>query len=320
MMSHPPNPNKTDRIWSPRAYSVLSISAAIMTIALKFGAYRLTNSVGLLSDAIESCVNLIAAVVAFWALTIAKRPPDAKHAFGYSKTEYFSSALEAILIIIAAVGIAVTAGDRLIHPQPLEQNSLGLGISTIATMINGSVGFILLRAGKRLRSITLRTDAHHLFTDVWTSVGVLLGVLLVQLTGWLVLDSIIAILVAVNIMWIGFRLLRETGSELLDEALPAIDRAEIDRILNNYKTHGIQFHALRTRIAGSRRFVSFHVLVPATWTVKRGHDLCDAIELAIGEALPLTHIITHLEPLEDPLSLDDRDLDRIIKTHKLNDK
>ena len=320
MMSHPPNQNKTDRNWSPRAYSVLSIGAAIVTIALKFGAYRLTNSVGLLSDAIESCVNLIAAVVAFWALTIASRPPDAKHAFGYSKAEYFSSALEAVLIIIAAAGIALTAGERLFHPQPLEQIGLGLGISTIATVINGGVGFVLLRAGKRLRSITLRTDAHHLFTDVWTSVGVVLGILLVHLTGWLILDSVIALLVAANIVRIGIRLLRETGSELMDAALPAIDRAEIDRILGNYETHGIQFHALRTRIAGSRRFVSFHVLVPATWTVKRGHDLCDAIELAIGEALPLTHIITHLEPLEDPLSLDDRDLDRIITTRRLDDK
>ena len=310
-MANSPDRNKIQNRWSARAYTLLLIGAAIVTISLKFGAYRLTNSVGLLSDALESCVNLVAAVAAFWALTVANKPPDAEHEFGYSKAEYFSSALEAVLIIIAAVGIAVTAWERLFHPQPLDQIGLGLAISTIAAVVNGVVGFILLRAGKRLRSITLRTDAHHLLTDVWTSVGVVLGVLLVQLTGWLVLDPLIALMVAANIVWIGVRLLRETGSELLDAALPTEDRVEIDRVLSGYETQGIKFHALRTRVAGSRRFVSLHVLVPGAWTVKRGHDLCEAIELAICAALPVTHVITHLEPLEDPISWDDRDLDRI---------
>ena len=183
-----------------RSYAVLSIGTAVVTIALKFGAYRLTNSVGLLSDAIESLVNLVAAVVAFWALTVAAKPPDAEHAFGHSKAEYFSSALEGTLIIIAAASIAVAAWERLLHPQPLEQIGLGLGISIIATVLNGMVGFILLRAGRRLRSITLRADAHHLFTDVWTSVGIVLGIGLVKLTGWLALDSIVALIVSANIV------------------------------------------------------------------------------------------------------------------------
>ena len=300
----------TTRNRSARSYAVLSIGAAVVTIALKFGAYRLTNSVGLLSDAIESLVNLVAAVVAFWALTVAAKPPDAGHAFGHSKAEYFSSALEGTLIIIAAASIAVAAGERLFHPQPLEQIGLGLAISTIAAVVNGGVGFILLKAGRRLRSITLRADAHHLFTDVWTSVGVVVGILLVKLTGWLVLDAIVAMIVAANIVWAGVRLLRETGSELLDAALPAQEQDVIALVLSEHRTQGIQFHALRTRVADSRRFVSLHVLVPGAWTVQRGHDLCEVIELAISAALPGTHVTTHLEPLEDPISWDDQELDR----------
>ena len=295
---------------SPRAYTILSIAAAVVTIALKFGAYRLTNSVGLLSDAIESCVNLVAAVVSFWALTVAAKPPDAEHAFGYTKAEYFSSALEAILIIVAAVSIAVTAAERLFHPQPLAQIGVGLMISTIATALNGAVGWILLRAGKRLRSIALRTDAHHLFSDVWTSVGVVIGIVLVQLTGWLALDAIVSLVVAANIVRIGIGLLRETGAELMDASLPTHERETIALVLSEYESSEIQFHALRTRVAGARRFVSLHILVPGVWTVQRGHDLCEAIELAIITALPLSHVITHLEPLEDPTAWDDGELDR----------
>ena len=297
---------------SPRAYTILSIAAAVVTIALKFGAYRLTNSVGLLSDAIESGVNLVAAVVTFWALTVAARPPDAKHAFGYTKAEYFSSALEAVLIIVAAVSIALTALDRLWHPQPLEQIGVGLAVSMLAAGVNGVVGWILLRAGQRLRSITLRTDAHHLFSDVWTSVGVLVGIVLVQLTGRLELDALASLIVAANIVRIGIGLLQETGAELMDAGLPADERAAIEAILSEYATPEVQFHALRTRVAGSRRFVSVHILVPGAWTIQRGHDLCEAIELAIVKALPLSHAITHLEPLEDPTSWDDGELDRQI--------
>lgn len=295
---------------SARDYALLSIGAALLTIALKFGAYVLTGSVGLLSDALESLVNLVAAVVALWALTFASRPPDAEHAFGHNKAEYFSSALEGTLILVAAASIAIAAWGRLFHPQPIEQVGLALLLSLVATAVNGGVAMILLRAGRRLRSVTLRADAHHLFTDVWTSAGVVLGILLVKLTGWLVLDPIIALIVAANIVWAGFRLLRETGSGLLDTALPENEQQLITTVLSYYLQQGIQFHALRTRTAGTRRFVSFHVLVPGKWTVQRGHDLCEEIELAISKVLPSTHVTTHLEPLEDPVSWADQELDR----------
>ena len=298
---------------SARFYTLLSIAAAVLTIALKAGAYFLTGSVGLLSDAAESCVNLVAAIVATWAVTFAAKPPDEDHEFGHSKAEYFSSGVEGALILVAAVSIAIAAWERLLHPQPLEQVGIGLGLSLVATAINGILAWAMLRASQRLRSITLRADAHHLLADVWTSVGVVLGLILVPLTGWLILDPIIAFLVAVNIIWVGVRLLRETGSGLLDTAMPASERQVISDILANHDAESIQFHALRTRVAGARRFVSLHVLVPGVWTVQKGHDLCEEIELAINSALPSTHVMTHLEPLEDPLSWEDQELDRIPK-------
>ncbi|PSB48874.1 cation-efflux pump [Cyanosarcina cf. burmensis CCALA 770] len=297
---------------SARFYAFLSIGAALLTIALKVGAYFLTGSVGLLSDAAESGVNLVAALVATWALTLAAKPPDEEHAFGHSKAEYFSSGVEGALILVAAASIAVAAWQRLLHPQPLEQIGIGLGLSLVATAVNGGLALVLLRAGKRLRSITLRADAHHLLTDVWTSVGVVLGLIFVPLTGWLVLDPLIAFLVAVNIVWTGVRLLRETGSGLLDASMPAVEQRIITDILAGYEKQGIQFHALRTRVAGVRRFVSFHVLVPGNWSVQQGHALCEQIELKIMDSLPQTHVLTHLEPLEDPRSWDDQNLDRTI--------
>jgi cation diffusion facilitator family transporter len=293
---------------SARSYAALSIGAAILTIALKFGAYVLTGSVGLLSDAFESIVNLVAALAAFWALSYAAKPPDAGHTFGHSKAEYFSSALEGLLILIAAVSIAIAAGERLFHPLPIEQVGLGLALSLVATAINGGVAWTLLKASRRLRSVTLRADAHHLLTDVWTSVGVVLGIGLVSVTGWLVLDPIVALLVAANIVWTGFRLLVETGSGLLDAAIPEDEQQAIAHIMHEYEAQNIQFHALRTRVAGARRFVSFHVLVPGAWTVQRGHDACEAIEQAIASALPGTDVTTHLEPAEDPISWDDEKL------------
>jgi cation diffusion facilitator family transporter len=290
---------------SARSYAALSIGAAVLTIGLKFGAYALTGSVGLLSDAFESIVNLVAAIAAFWALSYAAKPPDAKHTFGHSKAEYFSSALEGILILVAAGSIFIAAGERLFHPQPIEQAGLGLALALVATAINGGVARILFQASRRLRSITLRADAHHLLTDVWTSVGVVLGIGLVSVTGWLVLDPIVALLTAANIVWTGLKLLGETGSGLLDSAIPDDEQEEIALILSEYKTQGIQFHAMRSRVAGARRFVSFHVLVPGAWTVKRGHDICEAIEQAIALALPGTDVTTHLEQSEDPISWND---------------
>ncbi|WP_310423690.1 cation diffusion facilitator family transporter [Chamaesiphon sp. VAR_48_metabat_135_sub] len=290
---------------SARSYAALSIIAAVMTIALKFGAYFLTGSVGLLSDAFESIVNLVAALAAFWALSYASKPPDIEHTFGHSKAEYFSSALEGVLILVAAGSIAVAAGQRLFHPQPIEQAGLGLGLALVATAINGGVAWILLQASRRLRSIAIRADAHHLLTDVWTSIGVVVGIGLVSITGWDVLDPIVALLVAANIVWAGVKLLRETGAGLLDAAIPEAEHQEILLIMSEYESQGIQFHAMRTRVAGTDRFVSFHVLVPGAWTVQRGHDLCESIEQAISLALPGTDVTTHLEPAEDPISWDD---------------
>jgi len=273
---------------SARSYTVLSIAAALLTIALKLGAYFLTNSVGLLSDAAESVINLIAAVMAFWALTYAALPPDDEHPYGHTKAEYFSSGLEGTLIIFAAATIAYAAWDRLLHPQPLEQLGLGLGLSILASAINGAVAYVLLGAGKRLGSVALKADGHHLLTDVWTSGGVLVALVLVSLTGWLILDPLIAFAVAINITWTGSKLLLETLSALLDRALPAVELDLINQILAPYTTQGVAFHALRTRLAGTRRFISFHLLVPGAWTVQQGHDLSEEIEMALAQALPNT--------------------------------
>lgn len=293
---------------SARFYAFLSIAAAILTIALKLGAYLLTNSIGFLSDAMESGVNLVAAVFAVWALTYAAKPPDEEHVFGHSKAEYFSSGFEGALILVAAISIAIAAIPRLIHPEPLEQVSIGLLLSIIASAINGGVALILLKAGKRLHSITLRADAHHLLTDVWTSVGVILGLFLVSVTGWLILDPLIAILVAINIVWTGVKLIQESSSALLDASIPLQERQMIDELLSAYDRQQVQFHAIRTRMAGMRKFVSFHVLVPGAWTVQQGHDLCEEIESKICQSLPNINVFIHLEPLEDPKSWTDQEL------------
>jgi cation diffusion facilitator family transporter len=296
---------------SARRYAWLSISAAVVTIGLKLGAYYLTGSVGLFSDAAESVVNLVAAMAALWALTLAMRPPDEEHAFGHNKAEYFSSGLESALIIIAAAWIGVTAWERLLDPQPLQNVGLGLSVTLVATAVNGGVALVLLRAGRRLRSITLRADAQHLLTDVWTSLGVVLGVVMVYLTGWLVLDPIIGLIVAANIVWTGIRLLRDTAQGLLDRALPPEEQRLITSVLSRYESHGIRFHALRTRTAGQRRFVSMHVLVPGRWTVKRGHDLSEKLEEELADALQgHTTFFIHIEPSEDPVSFQDQALDR----------
>jgi cation diffusion facilitator family transporter len=295
-----------------RSYTWLSIAAALVTMALKFGAFSITGSVGLLSDALESVVNLAAALVALWALTLAARPADEEHRYGHSKAEYFASGLEGGLIVVAAVSIVVAAWPRLLHPQPLDAVGLGLLIALLGAAINGAVALVLRQAGGRLRSVALQADARHLFTDVWTTVGVLVGVALVQLTGWLVLDPVIAMLVAANVLWTGVRLVRESGLGLLDTALPVEDQRTIAEVLQPYSARGIAFHALRTRRSGVRRFVSLHVLVPGAWTVKQGHDLCEEIEAALHQALPDSTIFTHLEPQEDPAAWQDTELDRAV--------
>jgi cation diffusion facilitator family transporter len=297
-------------VGSTRRYAVLSIAAAALTISLKLGAYLLTGSVGLFSDAAESVVNLVAALAALWALLYAARPPDEEHAFGHDKAEYFSSGLESALILLAAGWIGVTAWDRLADPQPLQNVGVGLTVTLVATAINGGVALVILRAGRRLRSITLRAEAQHLFTDVWTSLSVVLGIATVQLTGWLVLDPLIALVVAANILWTGVRLLRDTAQGLLDRALPPEDQAAISGVLSGYEKRGIRFHALRTRASGPRRFISMHVLVPGEWTVQRGHDLSEQIERDLAAVLPQSTYFIHIEPSEDPASFADQTLDR----------
>ena len=306
-MNRPPEP--TDRKSLTR-FAWISIAAAILTIALKSVAYFLTGSVGLLSDALESIVNLVGAIMALAMLTVAARPADDDHTYGHSKAEYFSSGVEGTLILIAAISIIWTAAPRLLNPQPLEQVGLGLAVSVVASIINMAAAYVILQAGKRYKSITLEADAHHLMTDVWTSVGVLGGVGIVALTGWERLDPIVAFIVAANIIWAGVRIVRASVLGLMDTALPDSERTAILKILDSYKQQGIQFHALRTRQSGARRFISFHVLVPDTWTVLQGHQLLEKIEADLRTALPEITVFTHLEPLNDPTSFDDTKLDR----------
>lgn len=291
-------------------FAWLSIGAAILTIVLKLGAYFLTNSVGLLSDALESLVNLATAIVALFALRIAARPADEEFSFGYSKAEYFSSGFEGGMILLAAGSIAVTAIPRLIQPQPVEQVGFGLAISVIASLINLGVARILTQAGKHYGSITLSADARHLMTDVITTGGVLIGVSLVAITGWQRLDPIIALLVAVNILFTGFTLLRNAVLGLMDAALPEADLQIIHSVLSPYYKLGVQFHALRTRAAASRGFISMHVLVPGDWTVRRAHQLAEQIEKELRQKTFNAAIFTHVEPQEDPTSFQDTSLDR----------
>ncbi len=291
-------------------YAWLSIGAAVITIGLKLGAYWLTGSVGLLSDALESLVNLAAAIMALAMLTLAARPPDEEHAYGHGKAEYFAGGVEGALILLAAASIAWTAVPRLVAPQPLEQIGLGLAVSLAASAINLIVARVLLAAGRRFRSIALEADARHLMTDVWTSAGVLAAVGAVVFTGWQRLDPIIALVVAANIIWTGVRLLRQSALGLLDTALPPEEQVAIDAVLARYRSDEVQFHALRTRQAGARSFMSVHVLVPGGWTVQRGHRLLEQIERDIRAAVPGLTVFTHLEPLEDPVSFEDTRLDR----------
>jgi len=291
-------------------FAWLSIAAAITTIALKMAAWRLTGSVGLLSDAMESLVNLVAAVMTLMMLTVAARPPDEDHAYGHTKAEYFASGAEGALILLAAVGIGWAAVGRLLAPQPIEQAGLGVVVSTAASLVNLGVSRVLLAASRRHHSIALEADAHHLMTDVWTSAGVLAGIGLVTVTGWQWLDPVIAILVAVQIVWTGVQLLRRSAMGLLDAALAPAEQEALRAVLAHHEGPSVRFHAVRTRQAAARRFVSMHVLVPGDWTVRRGHELLEAIEHEVRAVIPNATVLTHLEALEDPASWQDQELDR----------
>jgi cation diffusion facilitator family transporter len=291
-------------------FAVLSVAAAFVTIALKMIAYTITGSIGLLSDALESLANLVAAVVALFALSVAARPADEEHTYGHTKAEYFSSGFEGLLIIVAAIGIVVAAVRRFMEPQAIEEPALGLAANALASVVNLVVARILYRVGKRYESITLEADAQHLMADVWTSLGVIVGVGAAAATGWHRLDAIVAILVALNVLRSGFRLLDRSMHGLLDRSLPDETLTRIKRILDAHTGVGVRYHALRTRQAGARRFISFHILVPGDWTVQRGHDLLEEIEEQIRGAVPNSVVDTHLEPIEDPVSWADTRLER----------
>lgn len=295
---------------SPTYYILFSVATSLVTMALKTGAWLLTGSVGLLSDALESGVNLAAALVALVALTYAHSGEDEDHNFGHEKAEYFSSGIEGALIFVAAGAIIWSAVPRLLAPQPLEQVGLGLALSVLAAGANLLCGWFLLKGAREHRSITLEADAHHLLTDVWTTAGVIAGVAIVYFTGWLVLDPLIAIAVALQILWTGATLIRRSFDGLMDRAIPEEERARIEGILGQVKALGGDYHRLRTRAAGKKSFVDVHILVPGAMSVHDGHDHAHRLETEIETAMPHVEVLTHLEPLEDPRSWEDLDAPR----------
>ncbi|MDU3567831.1 MAG: cation diffusion facilitator family transporter [Cutibacterium avidum] len=289
-------------------FAWLSIAAAAVTILLKTLAWRITGSVGLLSDAAESLVNLVAAIIALVALKVSIRPPDKNHPFGHSKAEYFSAGAEGMMIFIAAAVIMYTAVQRFIHPRPIEDVGIGLLVSVLASVVNGLVAWVLLKNGRQRRSMTLIADGKHMLTDVWTSVGVLVGVGLVWLTGWQRLDPIVAFAVGVNILVTGAKLVGQSGTALLDVSLPKEDNEAIRDFLDAHSNDHVKFHAVRTREAGYRRFLEFHMLVPGSWMVKQGHDAMEDLIDEILDEWPEMRVSGHLEPIEDPRSYEDMDV------------
>ena len=295
---------------TPAHFAWLSVGAAVLTIGSKSTAYVMTGSVGLLSEALESGVNLVAAFITLGMLTIAARPPDDDHEFGHDKAEYFASGAEGVLVVLAAVAIGAASYGHLARPATLVLSPLGLGLSVFGSLVNLLVARLLFAAGRRHGSIALEADAQHLMADVWTSAAVLVGVGAAVATRWPPLDALIGLSIAVHILWSGAKLLRRSVLGLLDTTLPTEERAVLRRVLESYAPRGARYHALRTRQSGGRRFVNVHVLVPGDWTVKQGHDLLEALEADLRAALGRVVVLTHLEPIEDPASWDDVELDR----------
>jgi len=292
---------------SPTYYAWLSVATSVVTLALKFLAYFYTGSVGLLSDAVEAFVNIAAALVALAVLTYSAAKPDREHNFGHEKAQYFSSGIEGALIFVAAAAIVWAAVPRLMAPQPILQAGIGLTLSVVAAAANAGCAWLMMRAARVHRSITLEADAKHLLTDVWTTAGVLVGVVLVQSTGWLILDPLVAIAVALHIVWTGWSLIHRSFQGLMDRAIPEDDRTVIVEVLETLKPRGCDYHALRTRMAGAHSFVDVHVLVPGRMSVQQGHDLVESLENEVRKRLPHVEVLTHLEPIEDPRSWDDHD-------------
>ena len=289
-------------------YGWLAVATALATIALKAGAWLVTGSVGLLADAAESIVNLVAAVVALIALKIAVKPADANHNFGHTKAEYFSAAVEGVMIFIAAISIGIFAVQRLLVPQPLEAVGVGLAISVVASVLNGAVALLLIRAGRRHHSIALKADGKHLMTDVWTSAGVLAGIVLVWLTGWDWLDPVIAIAVGVNILFAGYALVQESTAGLMDVSLPEEDNERLRAILSSRAGAEVGFHLMRTRVSGTRQFMEFHLLVPDEWNIKQGHDFLEDLSDEIVSEFPRMTVTGHIEPINDARSYSHADL------------
>ncbi|MCL2470810.1 MAG: cation diffusion facilitator family transporter [Propionibacteriaceae bacterium] len=292
-----------------KKYAWLSIAAAVVTISMKMVAWRMTGSVGLLSDAAESVTNLAAAIMALLMLRVAARPPDDDHQFGHDKAEYFSAAVEGMLIFVAAVLIIISATQRLLHPQPLEDAPVGAVIATLAAAVNGTVGSIMIRAGKKHRSPTLDADGKHLWTDVVTSVGVVVAIILVIITDWNILDPIIAFVVGANIIVTGVKLVRDSTKGLMDVTLPDEENQVIAKVLASFSDRDVLFHGLRTRLSGSQRFAVVDILVPGQWTVARSHDLIEEVEDKMQTVLPGIEMQIHLEPKEDPRAYGDYEVE-----------
>ena len=292
-------------------YAWLSVGAALITLGLKALAWHVTGSVSLLSDALEALINLAAALLALSMLRLAAEPPDDEHPHGHFKAEYFASGIEGALIVLAAAGIAWSAIPRLLSPQPLDAPALGIVLAVAAAAVNLAVALLLISVGKREHSIALEADGRHLLTDVWTTAGVVAGVAAVVATGWNILDPVIALAVAAHILWTGFRLMRRSLAGLMDAAIPEAERDEIEKVFAEYRNrYHADFHALRTRRAGSRRFVTFHLLVPDQWTVERAHTLSEEIEARIRALVPNAILLVHIEPIGQRASYDDIKLER----------
>ncbi|MGE5525629.1 MAG: cation diffusion facilitator family transporter [Rhodospirillaceae bacterium] len=279
--------------------ALLSIATSLVTLALKFGAYFLTGSVGMLSDALEAFVNLAAGLVALGAITIAAQPADDRHAYGYDKAEYFSSGVEGILILVAAVSIMIAAVQRFIDPVPLHNVGPGIAVGLLAAAMNFAAAKTMLGVAKKHDSIAIEADAKHLLTDVWTTAGVLAGLAVIMLAPeWHVLDPLIAVAVAVHIIFTGIELLRRTTHGLMDAALPREEIRKTEEVIQRLLPASASFHDLRTRKAGARRFIEFHLLVPGAMSVMESHKLCDRIEEALGKMLQKVRVTIHVEPAE----------------------
>lgn len=313
-MAEPSQENHRRRRRLIRVISI-SIAVAILTISMKVTAWLLTGSVGLLSDAAESVVNLVAAGVALVVILWATRPADEDHAYGHEKADYLSAGFEGALILLAAVTIAYAAIDRLINPAELTEVGIGLAITGAASLLNLLTARLLVRTGGEESSLVLVADGRHLMTDVITSAGVIIGVGMVWITGWHTLDPIIALVVAGNIVRTGIGLVSDSMAGLMDKALPDDQLARVEQVLDSFEGPDIQFHALRTRKAGRRTFISVHVLVPGGWSVKQGHDLAEKVEEDLRERFDQATVFTHLEPIEDPVSFADTGLDRTTNPH-----